>query len=426
VHIKARLLLPVASLTAVMVAVACAPPPPSGPTIKGATTTAASSVPHSSTTVSGTTTSTTTTSTTTTLPPTTTTVPDTKGLYSATPVDGWGILREGTNDQYVDSVKVVGDAVYAVGAFAHAVHSGLVVPRANVMAVQASTGDLLPFVADTNGPVYAVTSDGTSLYLGGDFTTVNGAPHNRLAKVDLTSGAVDPAFKAGTGGIVRDLLVIGGKLYAVGEFNLADGFTRHHAAVVNTTNGGIDPSFNPNVDGKVLAVAASPDGTKVYLGGNFTLIGATPKLNLAEVNPVTGQAEGPDFEKVNDDILDLSVRSDGSQVYGGGAGKLNSAIAWDATTGTQQWRVHVDGDTQAVQYSDGYVYMGFHDGYLGNTALRLLAVDADTGLVDPTFQPSSNGLPGVYALDADGHHLVAGGYFSTMGGVSVKGLAVFP
>ncbi len=430
-HTKAGLLLPAAALATVIGAAACAPPL-SKPAITTTTTTAVHppttkpAVTTTTSTSSTSSTSTTSTSSTTTLPSTTTTLPDTKGLYSATPVDGWGIVKEGLNDQYVDAVAIVGDTVYAVGSFANATHKAQLAPRANVMAISASAGQLSSFVADTNGPVYAVASDGTSLYIGGDFTIVNGVARNRLARLDLTTGAVNLTFKAGAGGIVRDLAVVGGKLYVGGEFNNVDNAVRHHAAAVNTTNGGLDPSFDPNVSGKVLAVAVNPAGTKVYLGGNFLTVGGVARQNLAEVNPVTGAAQGPTFDRVNDVVLDLSVKSDGNQLYGGGGGKMNSAIDWNATTGARVWSVRSDGDTQAVQYSNGYVYMGFHDGYLGNNALRLLALDPDTGAVDPTFQPTSGSFPGVYALAADGNHLVAAGYFPNMGGVAVKGLAVFP
>ena len=40
------------------------------------------------------------------------------------------------------------------------------------------------------------------------------------------------------------------------------------------------------------------------------------------------------------------------------------------------WRIRADGDVQAVRFANNNVYFGFHDGYLGNNTLRLLAADA--------------------------------------------------
>jgi Domain of unknown function (DUF5122) beta-propeller len=417
---KTRVLLPAVSLALVTVAVACGPPPPPDPLFGSTTTT----TPTSEAATSSSTTSTTTTTTATTT--STTTPAGTPKLYSSQPVDGWGIGNDHVlPDDYVDAVKIVGDTVYAGGSFATAVHGPLSAPRVNVMAVQASTGNLLPFVADTDGAVMAIATDGTSLYIGGDFTTVNGVPRNRLAKLDLVTGKVDLTFKPSTGNPVYDMLVLGGRLYVVGEFNQVNGVSRQRAAALDLTTGAVDATFNPSADKPIEAIAANPAGTKLYLGGRFLNIDGMAQAYLAEVAPDTGALQGPTFERVNDYILDLSVSGDGAHVYGAGGGGLNSAVSWNASTGKRDWNVRVDGDTQAVQYSNGYVYMGFHDGYLGNNQLRLLAVDPTTGIPDPSYMPISGSFPGVYCLDADGTHLVAGGYFPNMGGVSVKGLAIF-
>ena len=357
---------------------------------------------------------------------TTTTLPDGTALYSPTPVDGWGILKEGVGDQYVDAVEIAGNAAYAGGLFAHAVKGTTTADRANLMSVDLSTGNLRSFRADTNGSVNALASDGDALYLGGTFTTVNGVPRSRVAKVDLTTGAVDPTFVADVGALVDDMVVVGGTLYLGGEFNTVDGVTRHHVAAVSTTDGSLIAAFDPNTDGKVTALAASPDGSVLYLGGNFTTVGTTGRLYLAKVNATTGAVASPIFSRVGDVILDLSVSSDGASVFGAGGGGFNSAAGWSATTGQRRFAVRADGDTQAVQYSNSHVYMGFHDGFAGDISLRLLALAPTDGAVDPTFHPSSNSYPGVYCLDADGRYLVAGGYFSNMGGVGVKGLAIFP
>jgi Domain of unknown function (DUF5122) beta-propeller len=351
---------------------------------------------------------------------------DVTRLYSARPVDGWGIGKDAVlPDEYVDVVKIVGGAVYACGLFSTAVFHTDSAPRANLMAVRASTGALLPFVADTNGPVMAMATDGASLYIGGDFTTVNGVARNRLAKVNLATGAVDPAFRPSTGNPVYDMLVLGGKLYVAGEFNTINNVPRQRAAALNLSTGAVDPTFNPSADKRIEAIAANPTGTKLYLGGRFTIVNGEARAHLVEVSPTTGALQGPAFERVNDYILDLSVKSDGAHLYGAGGGGLNSAVSWDTTSGNREWNLRTDGDTQAVQYSNGYVYAGFHDGYQGDTALRLLALDPATGLPDPSYMPTSGSYPGVDCLDADGNHLAAGGYFPNMGGVAVKGLAIF-
>jgi outer membrane protein assembly factor BamB len=193
---------------------------------------------------------------------------------------------------------------------------------------------------------------------------------------------------------------------------------------VSTTTGALDPNFNPQVGGGVSTVAINRARTHLYLGGNFISVGSTARPYLVDVDPTTGKVQGPEFSSIPARVRDVTVKDDGSAVYAAVGGKYNSAVQLDPVTGKQAWRVHVDGDTQAVISSNGYVYMGFHDGYQGDNVLRLLAVDPRTGDVNPSFMPSSGSYPGVLTLDADGRHLVAGGLFPEMGGVSVKGLSI--
>jgi hypothetical protein len=268
-----------------------------------------------------------------------------------------------------------------------------------------------------------MTSDGTSLYIGGAFTTVNGVAKRGLAKLSLASGAIDPAFVA-TSGPVDDMVIVGSRLYIVGEFNTVNGQARTRAAAVNTTTGALDPTFNPLIDARVFAVAASPDGSKIYIGGNFLNVSWFPRDYMAEIDATTGAVQGPDFARSRAAVLDLQVSPDGSKIFGGT--RWNIGVQWDAVTGDDDWFVDADGDTQAILLTNGYVYQGFHDGYLGDTTQRVHAVDPANGEVQAGFRPASSSHPGVWTLAADGRYLVAGGYFANMAGVPVKGLAIFP
>jgi outer membrane protein assembly factor BamB len=345
-------------------------------------------------------------------------------LYSADPISSWG------QDGITYSVDIQGNTVYAAGDFAHAEKGNQSVARANVMAVQRDTGELLPgFVANTNGIVHVVLSDGISVYLGGEFTTVNGLPANHIAKLDPATGAVDQSFHASTTNFVADMVIVGSKLYAVGEFGQMNGVSRQGAALVDKTTGALDPTFDPNTDGRVNTVAINPAGTKLYLAGIFQHIGSASRPWIAEVDPTTGNAQGPVFTTVQDYVRDVTVGPDGV-VYAAVGGKQNSAYAFDPTTGKQKWRQHANGDVQAVKYSNGYVFFGFHDGFTINGVrsytLRILAANPQTGTLASTFMPESGAYPGVLTIDADGTYLAAAGYFGRMGSQSAHGLAIFP
>src|SRR5687768_10839683 len=109
-------------------------------------------------------------------------------------------------------------------------------------------------------------------------------PQTAFASVAQTADVT-----AGTNGTVFDVVQVGTKTIIVGSFTQVKGVVRNNAAAI-TADGKVDPNFNPNVNGLVYAVAASADGTRVYLGGIFTAVGTTARSHLAAVDATTGAA----------------------------------------------------------------------------------------------------------------------------------------
>lgn len=349
-----------------------------------------------------------------TTPPPTTIFTAPPHLYAEMPLNGW------SHDGTAYAVDIAGNNVFVGGEFDEARKNNQSAPRSNVMAVERTTGNLLPFVANTDGVVRAVISDGFNVYLGGDFDTVNGVRRPRLAKVNAATGAVDTSFAPTIPTYVMDLLLVGNKLYVVGPFGQVNGVQRRGAAVLNKGTGVLDPTFNPNAQSRVNTVAINPAGTRLYLG----LAGNAGPF-LLDVNPITGAPLGTNFSTLNDYIRDVTVGPDGI-VYVAAGGGMNSAIALDPATGRQRWRHRADGDVQAVKESSGYLYFGFHDGFGGNNSLRILAVDTSSGNLVQNFMPASGSHPGVLTIDADGTFLAVGGLFGRMGGRAVQGLSIHP
>ncbi len=78
-----------------------------------------------------------------------------------------------------------------------------------------------------------------------------------------------------------------------------------------------------------MTVAASPDGSRIYIGGDFLNVSGFPRDFMAEINPATGAVQGPaDFDRSRAAVLDLQVSPDGSKVYGGT--RFNIGVQWDA------------------------------------------------------------------------------------------------
>ncbi len=150
---------------------------------------------------------------------------------------------------------------------------------------------------DTNGRVHWITGDssgsGTAIYMGGAFTDVNaGTTRNRAAAFNASGVATswNPNLNAasyagariasGTDGLAESI-VIGGAFSTVG------GTARNSIAEVSTTGAGTLSSWNPSVTGgtpEVLAIAVDDDNSMIYFGGEFTTVGATTRNNAAAMN----------------------------------------------------------------------------------------------------------------------------------------------
>jgi hypothetical protein len=68
------------------------------------------------------------------------------------------------------------------------------VVRHHLAALDVDRHTLLPWDPDADGTVHAVvvSADGTRLYVGGDFDHLGGKPAAKLARIDLSTGKVDP------------------------------------------------------------------------------------------------------------------------------------------------------------------------------------------------------------------------------------------
>ena len=341
------------------------------------------------------------------------------------PLDGWD-----TNGTVYD-VKIVGDVVYLGGQFTQvrAPTGGQTQARTNVAAINRVTGNILPFTANANGVVYAIESDGTRLWIGGAFSTVNGTTRRRVVSVDPTSGNVVGAFNVNGSGTVRGLAVRNDTLYASGIFTTFGGTTQRRIVSLNATTGAVNGGFDADANAQVRDVILSPDGSRLYAAGQFSQIGGANRIGLAALNPTTGAAVAPVFSQTVNLIQDIDINETGSQIYGALAGAPangNRAAAYSTATGARQWAQQAMGDMQAVAYHGGNVYFGFHEGFRNDLSVRVLVADAGTGNLENIWRPTVDSFFGVWAIDATVGAAAIGGTFTQVEGVNTRGVAVFP
>lgn len=331
-----------------------------------------------------------------------------------------GISFNGT----VFAVAMAADVVYAGGDFTSVTGSNGTFARTRLAAINLTTGAVTSFRADTNARVRALALSGTSVFVGGDFTTIGGASRARLAEVNATTGAVT-TFRRDASSAVRALATTADRLYVGGQFTSIGGVSQPRVAAINLPARTVDTGFRPVLDNTVFALATPPDGSAVYVGGQFLNVNNAPRRYLVGLAR-TGVPTSTTFAMSTDyPVLSLDTNDNGTRVYAGIGGSGNQVASFSSTTGTKYWRVYTDGDVQAVTFYGGNVYFGFHEGYQADTTVKLLAADATRGAVEPGWRPSINSFYGVWALAASNRGLVAGGEFTRVSNVNAGRLAYF-
>ncbi len=281
------------------------------------------------------------------------------------------------------SQAVVGNTVYVGGQFSTARPAGSApgtneVTRSNLLAYDIRTGALLSsWAPSTNGVVNVVTAapDGSRIYVGGAFTTVNGQTRRRIAALDPSSGALIGAFNPNPDASVRAIAVTPTKVYFGGLFGTAGGQPRTRLAAVDV-NGTLLPWAPAAAGGQVAAMVTTPDDGRVIIGGQFTTVNGSgnPGYGLAAIDGTTGALTpfaaagiirngGP-----NSGITSAFVDEDSIYVtgYHFGAGGNLEGTARINLNGTLNWLEDCHGDTYSVFAARGSVYKVGHAHYCGN------------------------------------------------------------
>jgi hypothetical protein len=334
------------------------------------------------------------------------------------------------------------------------------VPRNHAAAFDATTGALLAWDPNLDGNVWAlaVSPDGNTVFMGGDFLNVGGLTRNHLAAVDAFTG-VPTSWNPRANARVRVILPSpdGTLVYIGGEFGTVNGTAKQLVAAIDTADRNLVPGFTasvtqyndtcpPRCPPVVASLALSPDGSTLYIGGHFGLIdGQGPFNNAGSVDAQTGSIPGTWNPNVFHQIaqsknqkntvyailpyLDrVYICGDFASVGGEDAHNLASTLASDGSL-VPGFAAQDDGGTPACAIGGSLLYMGGH--FLevdGVPRSHIAAVDLTTGALDP-WKPSANSARGLHAFATLGSgqsfKLGAGGDFTKIGGVFQQGFAQF-
>ncbi len=171
---------------------------------------------------------------------------------------------------------------------------------------------------------------GNTVYVGGDFTTARPAGAKRgvdevtrtyLLAYDITTGNL-LSFNHTLNGQVRGVAASpdGSRVYVTGDFTTVDGQDRVRIAAFSTADGSLVAGFRPVLGAAGLAVAAT--NTTVYAGGNFTKVSSKPGATLVNRGYLAGfsAADGAvSFQAdANAPVLALAVTKAGDRLVAGG------------------------------------------------------------------------------------------------------------
>jgi hypothetical protein len=316
-------------------------------------------------------------------------------------------------DGQVQTLAQVGNVIIVGGSFTTVRNAGSTtdIARRNLFAFNATTGQIsTTFVPNPNSTVYKVlpAADGTSVYLGGNFTSITSGGTNasvsRLTKLSVATGTRDTGFNPGSfNGQVRDLELTGGRLWVAGKFTHVQGRLQRALATLNATTGAYDSFFTGVLAGahrqptdvtNVLGITTDPENDELVAVGNFTSVNGQFREQIAKfsigggsyslANWYTTLFESDCSSNFETYVVDVSYSPDGSffvvgttGAYGGLAASTSLTSGCDVVArfeangvGTNirpTWGTYTGGDTTwSVEVTEDVVYVGGHQRWQNN------------------------------------------------------------
>lgn len=373
-----------------------------------------------------------------------------------------------------------GNRVYVVGEFTQARPAGAAAgtqqtARANILAYDLTTGNLIsswnPGI-NAFGRDVEVSPDGTRVYVGGNFTQASGSggqggtnqTRNRIAAFDAATGAL-LSFNPGANSRVKSVEAVGSTVYFGGNFTTLGGQARARLAATSTT-GALLP-WSASTDREVFMIVSPPGSDVVVAGGAFANAnGVGTGGGLAAFDAQSGQlrpweAYGT-FPNNGTSSAIYSLSADAQQVYGtgydfGGGSPFEGSFGIGVASGRVNWVNGCKGDTYDAVPLGGVLYSVGHphdcamvqghpqtEPWTFQRAMAQTTTPGADGRVNtyqayagrpapellhwlPTLAPGSysGSTQAAWTVDGNDDYVLLGGEFPTVNGAPQQGLARF-
>ena len=309
-------------------------------------------------------------------------------------------------DGQVNAILQMGSKVVVGGTFTQVRRAGFLetFTRNYLFAFDMETGVIDPNfvpVLDASVEELAPGPDGTSVFVGGDFGTVNGQSYKKLVRLNLATGSIITSFKANANRLVQDVVLRNGWLYVSGKFDQIKSVARSGVARLNPTTGAVDPNFNLPFTNPLRGTMGVPEDR--HLPGRLEADGARELQSGRRRTARPGRTARPDdhsgvglavadqpvprvrgqrhdhlvLQLVRDVHARLDISPDGSYFVVVTTGAFRARRLCDSvsrfeltTTGPNQaptWTNWTGGDTTwSVSISGAAVYIGGHMRWVNN------------------------------------------------------------
>jgi len=350
-------------------------------------------------------------------------------------VTGWTnptLAQSAGSTPFVSKVIRDGSTLYICGNFTSVNGSA----RAGIAALNSDTGALLSWNPGGNATyVYNIVSNiaGTIFYVTGNFTTIGGQTRSQLAAITVSTAlatAWNPAPNAFVGAVNID--ETNNVAYIGGSFTTVGGSNRTNLAQVSLASTGAVQAWNPSPSpsGSVGTIITTGTTTKtVYFSGSFTSVGGNSRSKIASWTAPSGGGVGAvtTLSLATVSNAPRSMEISGSTLY---VGTDSGATVGSTTVGAVY---SVDVTTNAIVNAYPNLVGASNQINVTGSVLSSYLIKSTMGTIADTslFCIDSGGkltsfrcaAPSVYAMVKKGNTLYIGGSFTTVNGTSRIGLA---